>query len=50
LLGQRSFVVQQAAPAPDASGGVRALTAATDQAAQELDVWLAQTTLETSRP
>jgi cholesterol transport system auxiliary component len=41
-LAQRSFIVQQAATTPDASGGVRALTAATDQAVQDLGVWLAQ--------
>lgn len=42
LLGQRSFIVQQSAPTADASGGVRALTAATDQAILEIEVWLAQ--------
>jgi cholesterol transport system auxiliary component len=42
LLAQRSVIVQQAAPTADASGGVRALTAATDQAIQEIEVWLAQ--------
>ncbi len=42
LLGQRSFVVQQSAPSPDASGGVRALTLATDQAIQEIEAWLGQ--------
>jgi len=42
LLAQRSFIVQQSAPTADASGGVRALTAATDQAISEIDVWLAQ--------
>jgi cholesterol transport system auxiliary component len=42
LLAQRSFVVQQAAATADASGGVRALTAATDQVIQEIDAWLAQ--------
>ena len=45
LLAQRSFVVQQAAPTPDASGGVRALTGATDQAIQEIEVWLEQVRL-----
>jgi cholesterol transport system auxiliary component len=50
LLGQRRFVVQQTAPTPDASGGVRALTAATEQAMLELDIWLAQTTAETGHP
>ena len=42
LLAQRSFIAQQNAPTADASGGVRALTAATDQAISEIDVWLAQ--------
>ena len=42
LLAQRSFIVQKNAPTADASGGVRALTAATDQAILEIDVWLAQ--------
>lgn len=42
LLAQRSFVVQQSAATANASGGVRALTAATDQAILEIDVWLAQ--------
>jgi cholesterol transport system auxiliary component len=42
LLAQRSFVVRQAAPTPDAPGGVRALAAATDAAAEEIGQWLAQ--------
>jgi cholesterol transport system auxiliary component len=42
LLAQRSFVVQAAAPSADASGGVRALTAATDLAISEIEQWLAQ--------
>lgn len=42
LLAQRSVIVQQAAPTPDASGGVKALTAATDAAIQEIEVWLEQ--------
>jgi cholesterol transport system auxiliary component len=40
LLAQRSFVVQQAAPTPDAPGAVRALTAASDQAIEQLTAWL----------
>ncbi|MDZ4209370.1 ABC-type transport auxiliary lipoprotein family protein [Rhodoferax sp.] len=40
LLAQRSFVVQQAAPTPDAQGAVRALTAASDQAIEQLTAWL----------
>jgi len=42
LLGQRSFHMQAPAPTPDAPGGVRALAAATDAAAQELARWLQQ--------
>ena len=43
LLGQRNVVVQRPAPSPDAAGGVRALTAATDAAIEEIDQWLQQT-------
>lgn len=42
LLGQRSLVVQRPAPSADAAGGVRALTAATDAAIDELEQWLQQ--------
>jgi cholesterol transport system auxiliary component len=42
LLAQRSFAVQRPAPTPDAAGGVRALGAAVDAAADELVQWLAQ--------
>ena len=42
LLAQRSFVVQQPAPTPDAPGAVRALTAASDQLAVQIEAWLAQ--------
>lgn len=42
LVAQRSFVLQRPAPSPDAAGGVRALTAATDAAIQELAQWLEQ--------
>jgi cholesterol transport system auxiliary component len=42
LLGQRSISVEGAAPSPDASGGVRALTAATDAAAADIEGWLRQ--------
>lgn len=42
LLAQRSFVVRQPAPTPDAAGGVRALAVATDAAAVEIAHWLAQ--------
>ena len=43
LTAQRTVVVQRPAPSADASGGVRALTAATDAAIDELAQWLAQT-------
>ena len=43
LVAQRSIVVQRPAPSADAPGGVRALTAATDAAIEEIDVWLQQT-------
>lgn len=42
LLGQRSFVAQRPAPTPDAPGGVRALTAATHAAVEEIEQWLGQ--------
>ncbi|MBL0425376.1 ABC-type transport auxiliary lipoprotein family protein [Ramlibacter alkalitolerans] len=42
LLAQRSFNVQRAAPSADAPGGVRALAAATDAAAQDIAAWLQQ--------
>jgi cholesterol transport system auxiliary component len=42
LLAQRSFVVRQPAPTPDAPGGARALAFATDAAAEEIGQWLAQ--------
>jgi cholesterol transport system auxiliary component len=42
LLAQRSFVVQQPAPTPDAPGAVRALTAASDRAIEQVTAWLAQ--------
>lgn len=42
LLGQQVFVVQQPATSADASGGTRALAAATDQVARQIDTWLEQ--------
>ena len=42
LVGQRSIVVRTAAPTPDAPGGVRALAAATDGAAEQIAQWVAQ--------
>lgn len=44
LLGQRSFVLQQPAPSPDARGGVHALAAASDQAIDQIETWLDQLT------
>lgn len=41
FLAQRSFVVWQAAPTPDAPGAVRALTAASNELAAQLAAWLA---------
>lgn len=40
LLAQRNLLVQRPATSADAAGGVRALTAATDAAIEELDQWL----------
>jgi cholesterol transport system auxiliary component len=40
-VAQRTVEVRRPAPSADASGGVQALTAATDAAAQELARWLA---------
>lgn len=42
VLAQRSFVVQQPAPTPDAQGAVRALTSASDQAVGQVSAWLAR--------
>ncbi len=42
LLAQRSVLARAPAPSQDASGGVRALSAATDDAVQQLGAWLAQ--------
>lgn len=42
LVGQRTITARRPAPSHDASGGVRALAAATDAAAQELAHWLQQ--------
>ena len=43
LIGQRDVAVQRPADTADAPGGVRALTAATDAAIEEIDQWLQQT-------
>ncbi|HMA08926.1 MAG TPA: ABC-type transport auxiliary lipoprotein family protein, partial [Ramlibacter sp.] len=42
LVDQRSIVVRTPAPTPDAPGGVRALAAATDGAAEQIAQWVAQ--------
>lgn len=42
VLAQRNVVLQRPAATGDASGGVKALTAAVDAAAEELSQWLAQ--------
>jgi cholesterol transport system auxiliary component len=42
LVAQRSFVVQRPASTADATGGVRALTAAADAVVDEIAVWLEQ--------
>lgn len=42
LIAQRAVVVQRPAPSADAPGGVRALTAASDAAIDELAQWLSQ--------
>ncbi|MBX3660561.1 MAG: membrane integrity-associated transporter subunit PqiC [Ramlibacter sp.] len=42
LLAQRTVVVRRPAPTADAPGGVQALTAATEAAAEEIDQWLQQ--------
>lgn len=42
LLAQRHFTVQRPATSADAAGGVRALTAATDAAIEEISQWLQQ--------
>jgi cholesterol transport system auxiliary component len=42
LLAQRSFSLQRPAASADAAGGVRALAAATESAAQDIARWIAQ--------
>ena len=42
LVAQRSFDVERPATSADAAGGVRALAAATEAAAQEIAAWLRQ--------
>ncbi|MGA8514402.1 MAG: ABC-type transport auxiliary lipoprotein family protein, partial [Burkholderiaceae bacterium] len=42
LVAQRSLLARASAPSQDAPGGVRALTAATDDAVAQLSSWVAQ--------
>lgn len=49
-LAQRSLIVQRQALTADAAGGVRALTATVDAAAQELEQWLQDMTPAASAP
>ncbi|RYF66052.1 MAG: hypothetical protein EOO22_21640, partial [Comamonadaceae bacterium] len=42
VLGQRAVVISRPAPSADASGGVKALVAATDAAVDELVQWVDQ--------
>lgn len=42
LVAQRTILANAPAPTADAPGGVRALTAATDDAARQLGAWVAQ--------
>lgn len=42
LVAQRSFVVQQPSPTPDAPGGIKALSLAADAVIAELDQWVQQ--------
>jgi cholesterol transport system auxiliary component len=42
LAAQRTFSAQRPAPTADASGGVRAISAATDAVAQDILAWLGQ--------
>jgi cholesterol transport system auxiliary component len=42
LVAQRAIVMRKPAPSADAPGGVRALAAATDAAAEEIGQWLLQ--------
>ena len=42
VLGQRVFTVRQPAPTNDAAGGVKALTAASDEAVAQMVAWVNQ--------
>lgn len=49
LLGQRGFEVSVPAPTPDAVGGVKALTQASDQLVREISQWVDSLPLEADR-
>lgn len=40
FVAQRSFLVERAAPTPDAAGGVRALAQTVDELGAQLDAWV----------
>ena len=48
-IAVRSFTVERKAQTPDAEGGVRALTEASSQLADEIGKWLAEISTETSK-
>jgi cholesterol transport system auxiliary component len=45
LVQQTRIMAQAPAPSPDAAGGVKALTAATDDAVRQISAWLARQSL-----
>ncbi|SAL57301.1 lipoprotein [Caballeronia arvi] len=49
VVGQRSFAASASAPSADASGGARALAAASDDVIAQLSAWLAAQPLSASR-
>jgi len=49
VIGQRSFAASAPAPSADASGGARALAAASDDVIAQLSAWLAAQPLSASR-
>jgi cholesterol transport system auxiliary component len=49
VVGQRSFAASAPAPSADASGGARALAAASDDVIAQLSAWLAAQPLSASR-
>lgn len=50
VVGQKRILVQAPAPTQDAAGGVAALRQASDEAADQLAQWLADTLKPSSRP